>query len=79
MRDWRAAKTVLQRVGGKLSTDAIEILITNSIHAAFIKYPEGDGSPSIDYEWIPADQSAHIAKSILLDLEANGYHVATKG
>ncbi len=61
-----------------MSTDAIEILITNAIHTAFIKYPEGDGGPNMDYEWIPPDQSARIAKAILLDLEANGYHIAKK-
>jgi hypothetical protein len=32
----------------------------------------------MDYEWIPADQSAHIAKAILLDLEASGYHITKK-
>jgi hypothetical protein len=51
---------------------AVEILITNAIHAAFIKYPEGDGSPNLDYEWIAPDQSKHIAKSILMDLAASG-------
>ena len=35
-----------------MSANAIEILITNAIHAAFIKYPEGDGGPYLDYEWI---------------------------
>jgi hypothetical protein len=50
----------------------------NAIHTAFIKYPEGDGGPNMDYDWIPADQSAHIAKAILLDLEANGYHITKK-
>jgi hypothetical protein len=43
-------------------SDAIEILITNAIHTAFIKYPEGDGGPNLDYEWIAPDQSVHIAK-----------------
>jgi len=28
--------------------DAVEILITNAIHTAFIKYPEGDGGPNLD-------------------------------
>ena len=65
-------------VGAKMSADAIEILITNLIHTAFIKYPEGDDGPNMDYEWIPPDQSAHIAKAILKDLEANGYHIAKK-
>ena len=62
-----------------MSTDAIEKLITNAIHTAFIKYPEGDGGPNMNYEWIPPDQSAHVAKAILLDLAANGYHIAKDG
>jgi len=57
---------------------AVEILITNAIHTAFIKYPEGDGGPNLDYEWIAPDQSKHIAKSILLDLTANGYQIVKK-
>jgi len=61
-----------------MSTDAIEKLITNAIHSAFIKYPEGDGGPNMNYEWIPSDQSAHVAKAILLDLEANGYQIVKK-
>ncbi len=59
-------------------TAEIEKLITNSIHTAFIKYPEGDGSPNMDYEWIPSEQSAHITKAILLDLEAGGYQIVKK-
>jgi hypothetical protein len=62
--------------GGRMSADAIEILITNAIHTAFIKYPEG--GPSMDYEWIPADQSAHITKAILKDLAVNGYEITKK-
>jgi hypothetical protein len=57
---------------------AIEKLITNAIHTAFIKYPEGDGGPNLDYEWIAPEQSAHIAKAILLDLEASGYQIVKK-
>jgi len=62
-----------------MSTSAIETLITNAIHTAFIKYPEGDGGPNMDYEWIPPDQSAHITKAILADLEASGYQIVKKG
>ena len=58
--------------------DAVEILITNAIHTAFIKYPEGDGGPNLDYEWIAPDQSTHIAKAILLDLAANGFQIVKK-
>ena len=57
---------------------AVEILITNAIHTAFIKYPEGDGGPNLDYEWIPPEQSSHIAKAILLDLQANGFQIVKK-
>jgi hypothetical protein len=70
-----------------MATTAIENLIINSIHGAFIKYPEGDGGPNLDYEWIAPDQSewiapdqsAHIAKAILLDLAANGYAIVKQG
>lgn len=51
-----------------MSDQAVEILITNAIHTAFIKYPEGDGGPNLDYDWIAPDQSVHIAKAILQDL-----------
>ena len=62
-----------------MSDQAVEILITNAIHTAFIKYPEGDGGPNLDYEWIAPDQSVHIAKAILQDLAVNGYQVVKKG
>ena len=55
------------------------ILITNAIHTAFTKYPEGDGGPNLDYEWIAPDQSVHIAKAILQDLAVNGYQIVRKG
>jgi hypothetical protein len=61
-----------------MPAEAIEKLITNSIHTAFIKYPEGDGGPNLDYEWIAPDQSSHIAKAILSDLEAGGYQIVKK-
>jgi hypothetical protein len=56
----------------------IEELITNAIHTAFIKYPEGDGGPNLDYSWIPPGQSALITKAILLDLEAGGFQIVKK-
>ena len=62
-----------------MSAETIEKLITNAIHTAFIKYPEGDGSPNLDYEWIPREQSSHITKAILLDLEAGGFQIVKKG
>jgi hypothetical protein len=61
-----------------MSDQAIEKLITNSIHTAFIKYPEGDGGPNLDYDWIPPERSALITKAILLDLEAGGFQIVKK-
>jgi hypothetical protein len=61
-----------------MSSDTVEKLITNSIHTAFIKYPEGDGGPNLDYEWIPPEHSSHITKAILLDLEAGGFQIVKK-
>jgi len=58
---------------------AIENLIVNSIHGAFVKYPEADGNSSLDYEWITPEQSAHLAKAILLELAANGYMISKRG
>ena len=61
-----------------MSDHAIETLITDAIHSAFIKYPEGDGGPNLDYEWIKPDQSAHITRAILQDLAAGGYQIVRK-
>ena len=61
-----------------MSDRALEILIANAIHAAYIKYPEGDGGPNLDYEWITPEQSTHITKVILLELSANGYQITKK-
>lgn len=61
-----------------MSDQSIEKLITNAIHAAFIKYPEGDGGPNLDYEWIAPEQSAHVTKAILLELAANDLQIVKK-
>jgi hypothetical protein len=61
-----------------MTVDSIEKLITNAIHTAFVKYPEGDGGPNLDYEWIPPEQSAHITKAILKDLDASGFQIVKK-
>jgi hypothetical protein len=59
-------------------TETIEKLIKNAIHTAFIKYPEGDGGPNLDYEWILPEQSSHITRAILADLEAGGFQIVKK-
>ena len=58
--------------------DTVEKLITNSIHTAFIKYPEGDGDSDLDYYWISPDQSSRITKAILSDLATNGFEIVKK-
>ena len=40
-----------------------ESVIIGPIHEAFIKYPEGDGGPHLDYQWVQPEQSAHVAKA----------------
>ncbi|MEA2918960.1 MAG: hypothetical protein QOJ15_11041 [Bradyrhizobium sp.] len=62
-----------------MSDHTIEKLVTNAIHTAFIKYPEGDGGSNLDYEWIAPEQSKHVTKAILLELAANGYQIVKKG
>jgi hypothetical protein len=59
--------------------DTAEKLITNSIHTAFVKYPEGVGDANMDYDWILPDQSSLITKAILSDLAANGFEIVKKG
>ena len=62
-----------------MSALTAEKLITNAIHSAFVKYPEGDGGPHLDYDWIAPEQSAHVAKAILFDLAANGFEIVKRG
>ncbi len=45
-----------------MSTKTPESIIIRAIHEAFIKYPEGDGGPNLDYQWVQPEQSAHVAK-----------------
>ena len=61
-----------------MSAPTAEKSIRDSIHTAFIKYPEGDGGPNLDYDWIKPEQSAQITKAILLDLAANGFEIVKK-
>ena len=59
-------------------SDAIESLIRNAIHTAFIKYPDPEGGPQLFLEWIGPEKSVHIAKAILQGLAASGYQVVRK-
>ena len=48
-----------------MSAKAPEEVIIRAIHEAFIKYPEGEGSQNLDYEWMQPEQSRYVAKAIL--------------
>ena len=62
-----------------MSAPKVEEVITNAIHTAYTKYPQGDGGPYLDYDWISPEQSAHITKAIILELAANGFEIVKKG
>jgi hypothetical protein len=61
-----------------MSATSAESVIANAIHTAFIKYPQGDGGPNLDYDWISREQSAQITKAIFLELAANGFEIVKK-
>jgi hypothetical protein len=62
-----------------MAAETLESVIKRAIHEAFVKYPEGDGGPNLDYQWIQPEQSSHVAKAILLELAANGFDVVRRG
>lgn len=62
-----------------MSAPSAEPIVANAIHTAFVKYPQGDGGSSLDYDWISPEQSAHITKAILSELAANGFEIVKKG
>ncbi len=47
-----------------MSTKTPESIIIRAIHEAFIKYPEGDGGPNLDYQWVPCRRG--IREGIIL-------------
>ena len=52
-------------------------VIKTAIHSAFIKHPMED-DPDFSPSWIKPDECAHLAKVILLELEANGLQIIKK-
>jgi hypothetical protein len=52
-------------------------VIKTAIHSAFIKHPMED-DPDFSPHWIKPDECAHLAKVILLELEANGLQIIKK-
>lgn len=53
-------------------------VIFEAIHSAFVKYPREDDPASHD-QWIQPDESEHLTKVVLAELEANGFQIVKKG
>jgi hypothetical protein len=53
-------------------------VIYAAIHSAFVKYPKED-DPTWSEHWIQPEESAHLTKVVMLELEANGFQIVKKG
>jgi hypothetical protein len=56
--------------------DARDVIYA-AIHSAFVKYPMED-DPTWSDHWIEPEQSAHLTKVVLLELEAGGFQIVKK-
>jgi len=56
--------------------DPANVIVT-AIHSAFVKHPMED-DPDFSPQWIKPDECAHLAKVILMELEANGLEIVKK-
>ena len=52
-------------------------VIHAAIHSAFVKYPKEDDPASHDH-WIQPEEAAHLAKVVMMELEANGFEVVKR-
>jgi hypothetical protein len=53
-------------------------MISAAIHSAFVKYPRDD-DPEWRHQGISEEDSAYLAKVILLELKANGFEIIRRG
>ena len=53
-------------------------VIYAAIHSAFVRYPKEDDLASSEH-WIEPEDSAHLTKVVMLELEANGFQIVKKG
>jgi hypothetical protein len=59
-----------------MMTDPRDVIYA-AIHSAFVKYPKED-DPTWSEHWIQPEESAHLAKVVMLELEANGFQIIKK-
>lgn len=57
-------------------TDPRDVIYA-AIHSAFVKYPREDDPTSHDH-WIQPEESAHLTKVVLAELEAHGFEIVRK-
>jgi hypothetical protein len=71
---------MLELVGelqGQAISDHPRDVIYAAIYSAFVKYPREDDL-DWNHHWIKPEQSAHLTKVVMLELEANGLHIVKK-
>jgi hypothetical protein len=61
---------------GERMSDPRDVIYA-AIHSAFVKYPKEDDPASNDH-WIEPEESAHLTKVVMLELEANGFEIVKK-
>jgi hypothetical protein len=49
-------------------------IIRETIHSAFVKYPQDD-DPDWSHHWITVQDSDHLTKAVLLGLKAKGFEI----
>ena len=68
---------MLRRRAGGADVRSRDIIYA-AIHTAFVKYPKED-DPAWNDQWIRPEESAHLARVVMLELEANGFQIVKKG
>jgi hypothetical protein len=52
-------------------------IIQAALHSAFVKYPKED-DPDFSHHWIKPEEAAHLAKVMMLELEAAGFQIVKR-
>jgi hypothetical protein len=60
-----------------MADDPIDV-IEAAIRSAFVAYPKEDDPDWRSPSWIKPDECAHLAKDILLELQAKGFQIVRK-
>jgi hypothetical protein len=81
LADSRQLLTEMFRLIGELQTqrgsDDPRDVIYAAIYSAYVKYPKKD-DPAPSNRWIEPKRSAHLAKVVMQELDANGFQIVKK-